>query len=949
MRNPLKPIFKYLTVTTGQGNFLFFLCAVGMGLLFWGLCGLESWSFLFPSSGELESFLSFRWISSSRNLSLIGGLAILLLAFVLYLGMTRESERRGFLIGLSFSLLVHAILWMSFGGLIVGNKPVREREAVLNLQPKAPIIVNDYYFGDLPYDEVFKTFPQPGESEGGASERDSENGQVGVAGNEGGSGEENASASPWRTETEIIQAPADTIQNELAQAEDFHDSLEEETGADGGAVSENARLKAEAFEEAKLVEAEMEKGDFRSQTPSAFVDLEKKSQKISASGLMGAENLSADPLAGNPAVRSDVPLPEKLNMRREALKKLEGESEFSKKLKSERAKRRNDGEENAPTMGTLPSQMTRDGENVVSGQAQRWGETPTAEQSGVADGALGEIRSGLGETQGPAASAASLKVKKGERRDASRKIAVSDAPEKISGGQTVGAKAGDGERLEAVLAGAVNGVSDAVLETTSVPDKFSGSNILDQEKEERLKNLVVFQFETPSVPEMGMNPKMMKAKALEASRVWEAEAQEDENLHAGPEIDLASPIQEIIESGRAFQPQASLPYRQRKRQNHRKMIEEAGGNPISEQVVENGLQYLERTQFPDGRWSLNTVPSADKLEEESLRKAGFGVIHADTAATGLSLLAFLGAGYTHLEKESKSDYAETIEKGLSWLLRNQQDDGSLFQPRTDADRYGRIYSHGIATIALCEAYGMTHDPRLHGPAQRAVDFIVNAQTPLGGWRYTPEKNDGVWRGESDTSVSGWQAMALVSAKMAGLNAPDSAFEKLEQWLLRAAVEGGAKFCYLPVDNPKNEEMEKWKKPSYAMSAEGLLMKLYLAHDKKEENFQKGVDYLMENLPSVTGARRDAYYWYYATQVLFHVHDARWMEWQKNLVSALRKSQEMENPALRGSWDPVTPAPDYWGQAAGRHYVTAIHLLILEVYYRHLPLFKELVPENVAGI
>jgi hypothetical protein len=30
-----------------------------------------------------------------------------------------------------------------------------------------------------------------------------------------------------------------------------------------------------------------------------------------------------------------------------------------------------------------------------------------------------------------------------------------------------------------------------------------------------------------------------------------------------------------------------------------------------------------------------------------------------------------------------------------------------------------------------------------------------------------------------------------------------------------------------------------------------------------------------------------------------------------------------------------------GRAGGRLYVTAMHLLMLEVYYRHLPLFQEL--------
>src|SRR5262249_55054151 len=140
------------------------------------------------------------------------------------------------------------------------------------------------------------------------------------------------------------------------------------------------------------------------------------------------------------------------------------------------------------------------------------------------------------------------------------------------------------------------------------------------------------------------------------------------------------------------------------------------------------------------------------------------------AGTGIALLPFLAAGYTHKgapkdvqEKDAKEGkekkaprYPQQVDAGLKFLMGKQ----------TAAGDFGTtaMYEHAIATMAVCEAYGMTNDPRLRVIAQKATDFIVRAQHPGGGWRYAP----GI---KGDTSVTGWQIQALKSAHLAGLRVP----------------------------------------------------------------------------------------------------------------------------------------------------------------------------------
>ncbi len=362
------------------------------------------------------------------------------------------------------------------------------------------------------------------------------------------------------------------------------------------------------------------------------------------------------------------------------------------------------------------------------------------------------------------------------------------------------------------------------------------------------------------------------------------------------------------------------------RRNARTKGEDMGGGkgsppPQTEDAIEAGLAFLARHQQPDGRWTLQ----------------GFGeetALQADSAATAMCLLAFQGAGYHHRDHQ----YREVVQRGLEFLLKNQKDNGDLFLPLDDdSNRSVWLYSHSIATLALCEAYGMTQDATLKEPAQKALDFIVNAQhKERGGWRYAPQIG-------SDTSVTGWMMMALKSGELANLKVPKETYTRIQTWLSAAAVskEQPHLFRYNPYA-PDTEEQRHGRAMSKTMTAVGLLMELYVGWKRDNPNMVAGAEFLKNNLPEIGTQRdpqRDTYYWYYGTQVMFHMGGEYWAAWNGRLHPMLIDSQVKDGPTA-GSWNPRMPVPDRWAPHAGRLYVTATNLLSLEVYYRHLPLYED---------
>jgi len=341
-----------------------------------------------------------------------------------------------------------------------------------------------------------------------------------------------------------------------------------------------------------------------------------------------------------------------------------------------------------------------------------------------------------------------------------------------------------------------------------------------------------------------------------------------------------------------------------------RLVRREGGTVRSEKAVEDGLDWLIRHQRADGGWSLNFQGQCK----------GTGCppqmcLESDAAATGLALLPLLGAGHIHTVK---TRYQANVRKGLEWLVEHQQPTGELYVGGGDTSR---MYSHAIAAMALCEAYGISGEPALRRPAQRAIDFIVASQNSQdGGWRYFPEQS-------GDTSVFGWQMFALRSARLAGIPVPRNVAKGCRVYLDLAAVDDRkTMYAYRP-----------GREASPVMTAEALLARQYLGWPRDFPPLVKGVAHVAADLERSTD--RNIYYWYYATQLLHNMQNKDWPRWNVRVRDGLIAMQIGGTGCDRGSWDPFQPQPDQWGRAAGRHFVTTLSLLTLEVYYRYLPLYQ----------
>jgi hypothetical protein len=310
--------------------------------------------------------------------------------------------------------------------------------------------------------------------------------------------------------------------------------------------------------------------------------------------------------------------------------------------------------------------------------------------------------------------------------------------------------------------------------------------------------------------------------------------------------------------------------------------------PETRNAITKGLEYLAKdgVQNVDGSWGDN---------------------RNSVAETSLSLMAFMLKGYV----PGRGRYGKLMNNGIAYLLDLGKKQRGFIGTTSN---HAGMYEHGLAVLALSEAWGQSKNPRIRTALSRAVKIILSAQARQdtannGGWRYNTEP------GDADLSMTVMQLVALNSAHEAGIAVPGKTIDRAKDYVLRCQDKVSGGFKYMPHSG----------EPGFARTAAGV-MSLIMCGQRNHKATKRGIAFLKayperkfeKNFP------RFHYSHYYAIQGMYQAGEAEFQVWYPRIRNTILEKQETD-----GSWR----------GAHGQAYGTSISILVLGVPYRYLPIYQ----------
>lgn len=305
-------------------------------------------------------------------------------------------------------------------------------------------------------------------------------------------------------------------------------------------------------------------------------------------------------------------------------------------------------------------------------------------------------------------------------------------------------------------------------------------------------------------------------------------------------------------------------------------------SPEAKIAITKGLEFFVKTQNKDGSWGTQNL----------------------SGATALGLMSFMLQG--HVPGEGK--YGEATAKAIDFLISVEKN--GYFHHEKDRG----MYEHGLALLALSEAWGQSQDPRIRPALKRAVNTTLNAQNHEGGWRYTPRPST------ADTSCSAMQIVALASAREAGIAVPEKTIQRAVDYITACEVRSTGGFTYqLAAGAPLGGA-------NLARTACSTLA-LMLSDQHKHPATRGGVAYIAAQSDLVfEDVGHYHYAHYYAVQAMYQAGDKYFNKWFPKISAALLKKQNED-----GSWGPHNRPS---------HVDTGFSILTLGVPYRYLPIYQK---------
>jgi len=253
----------------------------------------------------------------------------------------------------------------------------------------------------------------------------------------------------------------------------------------------------------------------------------------------------------------------------------------------------------------------------------------------------------------------------------------------------------------------------------------------------------------------------------------------------------------------------------------------------------------------------------------------------------------------------------------------------------------RMYSHAFATLFLAEVYGMTRDVEVKNALERATAFTWKCQNQNGAWRYAPYAQD------SDMSITVCQVMALRAARNIGIRIPKESIDRAVNYVLMSAntnsgdTENFGSFKY----QYRLQNIIRTRS-SFALTAAGLTT-LYSAGLYTDQDIlahireHKLTHYLREAPPPRIGPILDYLHSRYLTTTRAHYYYfyGNYYAVQAMFIAG---GNDWERYFTRVQYDLVRSQEEdgHWPiKQVGDVFSTAAACLILQIPYRYLPIFQ----------